>query len=768
MRTLKKALCLVLVLAMVLSLSVSAFAVDKAADYKDYSKVENKEAVDVLTAIGVLNGNDDGTFGPDGAFTRAQAAKMICYLTLGKTVADALSAGATQFNDVPATHWASKYIQYCANEGIIAGVGDNKFNPEGTLTAAAWAKMLLCALGYDQAAEGLTGTGWEINVTRLAMTAKVATAEELTAAFNRDMAAQLAFNTLKCKLVEYSGGVEIVGADGSKVTVNATRVVSQETLAEKVFPTLKTVATTKTDAFKRPAVEWKLGSKSIGVYADEPVLTYTTAVKGSDLYKDLGLAAAMKTGVAYYVDGFQTVATGWDDNVGLAKTATWSVGGNGTVTEVFTTTDVNGDIATVTIVEVRTYVGTVTGVTKANAKTGAARSITIADAPSAFDTEEFAIDDVVLYTKASNKVQSVALAESDSVTATWRNDTSFVADGTTYKYSATASTKIAAADVTNKTAKVVYFDDYGYVIKVADATAAAPKYAYVLQTGKESSIFDGDTHYAKLLYTDGTVEAVKIVSGDESLLNHIVTYAEGTGANAGKIDLTDVTGAAYGATGTYEFDKNIASQHGAVLNNKTVFVVETTAADGSKVYTSYTGVTNIPALTCTRVAGIAKDGVWTVYFALGATLKTATVTSKDVVFVNGASATTAVDVTKGEYKTYTAVVNGEITTIEAATTADLNGLYGALTKNDKGLVTSGTVLAGDKIALVSKTGTAVASNGVIALGGTNFIYNDATVVYVINEDNTISESSIGAIEASSTASVTGYTTDGILTMLVVK
>ena len=80
MRTLKKALCLVLVLAMVLTLSVSAFAVDKAADYKDYAKVENKEAVDVLTAIGVLNGNDDGTFGPEGNFTRAQAAKMIAVM----------------------------------------------------------------------------------------------------------------------------------------------------------------------------------------------------------------------------------------------------------------------------------------------------------------------------------------------------------------------------------------------------------------------------------------------------------------------------------------------------------------------------------------------------------------------------------------------------------------------------------------------------------------------------------------------------------------
>ena len=58
MRTLKKALSLVLVLAMVFALAVPGFAAEKkASDFTDYSKVTNKEAVDVLTAIGVLNGN---------------------------------------------------------------------------------------------------------------------------------------------------------------------------------------------------------------------------------------------------------------------------------------------------------------------------------------------------------------------------------------------------------------------------------------------------------------------------------------------------------------------------------------------------------------------------------------------------------------------------------------------------------------------------------------------------------------------------------------
>ena len=91
MRTLKKALSLVLVLAMVFALAVPGFAANtakKASDFKDYSKVTNKEAVDVLTAIGVINGNADGTFAPEGNFTRAEAATLISYLTLGKTVAD--------------------------------------------------------------------------------------------------------------------------------------------------------------------------------------------------------------------------------------------------------------------------------------------------------------------------------------------------------------------------------------------------------------------------------------------------------------------------------------------------------------------------------------------------------------------------------------------------------------------------------------------------------------------------------------------------------
>ena len=205
MRTLKKALSLVLVLAMVFALAVPGFAANtakKASDFKDYSKVTNKEAVDVLTAVGVINGNADGTFNPEGSFTRAEAATMITYLTLGKTVADALPTSATKFSDVPATHWAAKYVQYCADAGIVNGVGNGKFDPDAKLTANQWALMLLGALGYKASNEGIGGTGWELATTRLAMKAGIASASDLTGTFNRDVAAKMAFKTLTADVVQ--------------------------------------------------------------------------------------------------------------------------------------------------------------------------------------------------------------------------------------------------------------------------------------------------------------------------------------------------------------------------------------------------------------------------------------------------------------------------------------------------------------------------------------------------------------------------------------
>ena len=156
MRNLKKILALVLVLGMLLGLCVNA-----SADFTDTDEISYAEAVDVLTAIGVIEGMPDGSFDPKGTLTRAQAAKIIVYLLGAEDLAVAASAS---FSDVAADHWAAPYIAYCAAEGIIAGYGDGSFGPSDTLTSYQWAKMLLVALGFD--GDSYLGSAWQIAVAK--------------------------------------------------------------------------------------------------------------------------------------------------------------------------------------------------------------------------------------------------------------------------------------------------------------------------------------------------------------------------------------------------------------------------------------------------------------------------------------------------------------------------------------------------------------------------------------------------------------------------
>ena len=83
----KKFLSLVLALVMTMSLvTVSA----GAKDFSDDGSITYKEAVDVISGIGVVDGYSGGDFRPDDVLTRGAAAKIICNLILGPTTASAL------------------------------------------------------------------------------------------------------------------------------------------------------------------------------------------------------------------------------------------------------------------------------------------------------------------------------------------------------------------------------------------------------------------------------------------------------------------------------------------------------------------------------------------------------------------------------------------------------------------------------------------------------------------------------------------------------
>ena len=201
----KKFLSLVLALVMTMSLVTVSSG---AKDFTDNSKINYKEAVDVMSAVKVIDGYVEGDFRPANTLTRGAAAKIICNLILGPTTAEALVADAAPYSDVPTTNTFAGYIAYCAKEGIISGYADGTFRPAASLSGYAFMKMLLGALGYDATAEGYTGANWSIQVAKRALNIELD--DGLTGEFNgakavsREEACLYAFNTLKAPMVEYA------------------------------------------------------------------------------------------------------------------------------------------------------------------------------------------------------------------------------------------------------------------------------------------------------------------------------------------------------------------------------------------------------------------------------------------------------------------------------------------------------------------------------------------------------------------------------------
>lgn len=121
---------------------------------EDVEGTKYEDAVVRLIALGIINGFEDGTFRPAEPVTRAQMAKIID-AALG--VANAAQyVDDTAFVDT-ANHWAKGYIKVAADMGIVNGVGNGKFDPEGKVTYAQAITMIVRALGYEPKAKAIGG-----------------------------------------------------------------------------------------------------------------------------------------------------------------------------------------------------------------------------------------------------------------------------------------------------------------------------------------------------------------------------------------------------------------------------------------------------------------------------------------------------------------------------------------------------------------------------------------------------------------------------------
>ena len=569
----KKLLALVLALVM----SMSLVTISNAA-FKDADKIDYKEAVDVMNAVGAFIGDEKGNFNAKENLTREQAAKIIAYLELGSKAADALVGGAT-FTDVASTRWSAGFVGYCAQAGVVAGY-DGKFDPAGQLTALQFGKMLLVELGYDAKAAGMVGADWAINTSKLMAKAKLMDGIDgsVNQVLTREKAAQMCLNALEAPTVEYTTKGSSISVNGAEINLGAsepsyvTNTIAKEQtissekltnnggytieLGEKLYKNLKKISTT--DDFGRPATKWTWKSESVGTYADAADLSYTKAVKAGDIYKDLNLSDTVAAkNVTVWVNGEQVSAASLD----IKKGSETKIGaklyddkngtnGNGVLTEVF-----YDDVAdTMVITQIVTYIGEVAKTVKATdkrdayvvitAKTGDNNAYTmpkdskgIKASPLEFETDEtFADNTYVLYTYSfkAEAVKSLAAAEKvegyvtktiNSAKDEDKNNGMTIA-GTEYKMSlATAGEKLGNVSVKND--YTVYLDQYGYIIYVEQVQELG-SYALVLATANKGS-FIGNK--AQLLLTDGTVKFVdtdeNYASGTKKIPNNtIVTFRE--------------------------------------------------------------------------------------------------------------------------------------------------------------------------------------------------------------------------------------------------
>ena len=570
----KKFLSLVLALVMTMSLvTVSA----GAKDFTDSTKIQYAEAVDVMSAVKVIDGYTDGSFNPTATLTRGAAAKIICNLILGPTTASALVADAAPYKDVPTNHTFAGYIAYCQKTGIISGYADGTFKPANSLTGYAFMKMLLGALGYKAEQEGYTGANWSIQVAKRAM--NIGLKDDLVGDFNgvkavtREEACLYAFNTLKATMVEYDknstvtvGNITIKEQSDAKDMANTGKTDGnidkdgKMQFAEKYFTDLKMFSAT--DDFSRPATQWKIKAEEVGKYTDTPNLTYTKAVKAGDIYKDLALGSTIdKKDVTVYINGEKAedasvaLKKGSDSKIGkdyLEKSGKkYSTAKNGVLTEVFY--DKDDDSAIIT--QVVTYVGQINKSVKATSSKDAYVVIDQLpmDGPNAnvmavpsdltgktvsgtleFETNESYEDDAyVLYTysQTADEVKSLAVAEkvegyvSQTINKTDDKDANngLTLAGTAYKMSAAYSGE-ELGEISVKEDHTAYLDQYGYAIYVEEIEEIG-NYALLVNVANKGT-FVGKK--AELVFTDGTTKVVT-AEKDYSKVSNLKLDLDGNG-----------------------------------------------------------------------------------------------------------------------------------------------------------------------------------------------------------------------------------------------
>lgn len=573
MKNFRKVLALVLVVATLFSFVAMTAS---AKEYTDADKVSYTEAVDVLTAIGILNGYTDGTYRPTNTIARHEMAKMVAVLAnAGDDIAD-LYAGACKFADMTGDAvWAKSYVAYCNQMGIVAGRNATTFDPYGKVTGIETAKMLLCLIGFDAKAQGYVGSNWQTHV--LADAKNIGLLSGFAADYNpqkaitREEAAQMMLNALQAPMVVGTVSDSIVnitnnawlvqiGKDGKfdLTLADAEKKYDCWVLYGNVVVSNIPVWTNYkglkvsvgSDCYMNPVTEWTYSNAKGTViwksqYALTPDFSDTKVVDFKTLLKE-ERESKLHDYVAYlYVDGFLRDAYWNGVKLNTLSDRTWNalsdLTGKGVLTNVFVD-DVDHEV----IITIKnTYIDRVENTTKASNMFTLAH-YTNYKGYNAFSNKDygFKTGDIILYWICNEGLHDAKLAEPVNVTATrattYKGDpaqSTVVAGGKTYEYAYNFETMLAAqndvmGNVSNgfeyDASYNLYLDEYGYIMHWVKATEDVNYiYAYAVEnTGRKSNQwFDGQgrehwDYTATLVGMDGTLK--EKVAVDSHIYNEVV------------------------------------------------------------------------------------------------------------------------------------------------------------------------------------------------------------------------------------------------------
>ena len=167
------------------------------------------EAVQAVTALGIMNGDGSGDLNPSARVTRAEFVTMVVKAMPG---GDGVGQAATSpYPDVPRSHWASGYVEAAVSRGLVTAFSDGTFRPGREISLAEASSMVLSLLGYGPGDfSGAFPTGQLAMYHNLKLSTGV-TAVSASSPITRQDAVYLFYNLLSAKTKEGTPYIQSLG-----------------------------------------------------------------------------------------------------------------------------------------------------------------------------------------------------------------------------------------------------------------------------------------------------------------------------------------------------------------------------------------------------------------------------------------------------------------------------------------------------------------------------------------------------------------------------